>query len=52
MAKMGPPTGQVESTKVEAGRAEWTRPALQRLRVSGAETHQKESMDGVLGKGS
>jgi hypothetical protein len=49
---MGPPTGQVEPTKVEAGRAEWTRPALQRLRVSDAETLQKKSMDGVQGKGS
>ena len=32
-------------------RAEWTRPALHRLRARDADAHQKEANDGVQGKG-
>ena len=51
MARPNPATNNANPTQGEDTRAEWDRPALVRLKISGAEAHQKKSEDGSQGKG-
>ena len=50
MSKVVPPA-EGDARPPEGNRAEWTRPALHKLKVSGAAGKQKKSMDGATGKG-
>jgi hypothetical protein len=51
VAPINPPTDEGERTHPEDGRAEWTRPALHRLKVSSAEAKGQKGDDGVKGMG-
>jgi hypothetical protein len=51
VAHFNPPAHEGERTHLEDGRAEWSRPALHRLKVSSAEAKAQKADDGVKGMG-